>query len=119
MTNLTLLFCFAGIAAMAMLPTHGAPQPDDRGSDAAGPERDPNGPGDRPQTQPPGDHEHHPPPGDDTDDATMHHSFADVKQWVERFDDPARAEWQKPEDVVKALDLRPGMNVADIGAGTG
>lgn len=94
--------------------------PIDRSRSAAGPTpepaRDPNEPGAPPQTQP---HEHHHPPGDDTDDATAHHPFNDVKQWVERFDDPARAEWQKPEEVVKALGLKPGMNVADIGAGTG
>src|SRR5207249_4628871 len=33
--------------------------------------------------------------------------------------DPGRDEWQKPEGVVAALGLRPGMIVADLGAGTG
>lgn len=47
------------------------------------------------------------------------HSFADVDQWVGVFDDPARDEWQKPAEVVKALGPRPGMTIADIGAGTG
>jgi len=56
---------------------------------------------------------------DHSHDATIHHSFEDVEVWVSAFDDPKRAEWQKPEEVVKALDLRSGMNVADIGAGTG
>jgi ubiquinone/menaquinone biosynthesis C-methylase UbiE len=51
--------------------------------------------------------------------ATIHHSFDDVSHWVQVFDDPARAAWQKPADVVKALGLAPGMSVADIGAGTG
>ena len=64
-------------------------------------------------------HHHHQPPSDATDDATMTHSFDDVNEWVARFDDPARAEWQKPEEVVAALGLSAGMSAADIGAGTG
>jgi ubiquinone/menaquinone biosynthesis C-methylase UbiE len=52
-------------------------------------------------------------------DATSRHSFSGVDQWVKIFDDPKRADWQKPEEVVKALGLKPGMIVADLGAGTG
>ncbi len=47
------------------------------------------------------------------------HDFADVEQWRKIFDDPARDAWQKPRELVTALDLRPGMWVADLGAGTG
>jgi predicted methyltransferase len=47
------------------------------------------------------------------------HDFADVEQWRRVFDDPARDAWQKPREVVAALGLRPGMWVADLGAGTG
>src|SRR5436309_10434862 len=54
-----------------------------------------------------------------SDDATSHRSFADVQQWVSVFDDPARDAYQKPGEVVRALRIRPGMRVADIGAGTG
>ena len=36
-----------------------------------------------------------------------------------RLDRPERAQWQKPDEVVSLLDLKPGMAVADIGAGTG
>ena len=32
---------------------------------------------------------------------------------------PSREAWQKPDEVVKALGLKPGESVADIGAGTG
>lgn len=56
---------------------------------------------------------------DQNDDATTHHGFDDVERWVERFDDPERVTWQKPDEVIAALKLSPGMNVADIGAGTG
>jgi SAM-dependent methyltransferase len=54
-----------------------------------------------------------------THDATTHHSFEDVGHWVALFDDPSRDAWQKPASVVEALQLRPGMCVADLGAGTG
>lgn len=47
------------------------------------------------------------------------HDFADVEQWRRVFDDPARDGWQKPRELVAALGLRPGMWVADLGAGTG
>jgi ubiquinone/menaquinone biosynthesis C-methylase UbiE len=52
-------------------------------------------------------------------EATSRHPFDDVKQWVSVFDDPARDAWQKPQELVAALGLRPGMTVADLGAGTG
>ena len=54
-------------------------------------------------------------------DATpgSHHSFDDVEHWVSVFDDPARDAWQKPRELVAALGIRPGMAVADLGAGTG
>ena len=32
---------------------------------------------------------------------------------------PARAKWQKPDQVVRALNLKPGQTIVDIGAGTG
>ena len=54
-----------------------------------------------------------------SDAATSHRSFADVEHWQSVFDDPAREAWQKPAQVVAALQLRPGMRVADLGAGTG
>ena len=51
--------------------------------------------------------------------ATSKRSFADVEQWKRVFDDPGRNVWQKPREVVRALRLRPGMWVTDLGAGTG
>lgn len=35
------------------------------------------------------------------------------------LEDPSRDAWQKPHDVVMALDLKPTDIVADVGAGTG
>jgi ubiquinone/menaquinone biosynthesis C-methylase UbiE len=49
----------------------------------------------------------------------MHHGFTDAGAWANVFDDPARDEWQRPEDVLRALELTPAMVVADVGAGTG
>ncbi len=63
-------------------------------------------------------HGHHH-PSDETDDATARHPFDEIDKWVARFDDPTRDEWQKPDEVVAALKLSPGMTVADLGAGTG
>lgn len=48
-----------------------------------------------------------------------HHAFTDAAEWAKVFDDPARDAWQRPDDVVRAMDLSPTMSVADIGAGTG
>lgn len=36
-----------------------------------------------------------------------------------RMEDPQRAQWQKPDEVVRMLHLRRGSRIADIGAGTG
>lgn len=47
------------------------------------------------------------------------HSFHGAEQWAEVFDDPARDAWQKPDEIVRALALKPDAAVADIGAGTG
>ncbi|MBI4889774.1 MAG: class I SAM-dependent methyltransferase [Acidobacteria bacterium] len=48
----------------------------------------------------------------------MDHRF-DPATYAKAFDNPERDQWQKPEEVIAALDLKPGQAVADIGAGTG
>ncbi|MEO1228475.1 MAG: class I SAM-dependent methyltransferase [Myxococcota bacterium] len=58
-------------------------------------------------------------PGSGPHQGAFHHSFEDAEKWAGVFDDPARAAWQKPDDVVALLGLVPGQTVADLGAGTG
>ena len=49
----------------------------------------------------------------------MAHKFDDPERYAKSFDDPARDKWQMPSRLIEALALKPGMKVADIGAGTG
>ena len=44
---------------------------------------------------------------------------ADLRAFVRRQESPARAEWQKPAAVMRALGVRRGQVVADVGAGPG
>ncbi len=43
----------------------------------------------------------------------------DVDQWLKRFEREDRDVYTRRDEVVAALGLKPGMDVADIGAGTG
>jgi ubiquinone/menaquinone biosynthesis C-methylase UbiE len=49
----------------------------------------------------------------------MHHLHGDPAAYIAALDDPARDAYQKPDEVMKALALRPGEVVADIGSGSG
>src|ERR1035438_3884278 len=49
-------------------------------------------------------HQHHPPSS---------------AEYAKVLEDPTRDEWQKPHDVITALDLKSTDTIADIGAGTG
>jgi len=49
----------------------------------------------------------------------MHKLHQDPKAYIAMLDDPARDEYQKPHEVITALDLKPGEVIADIGAGSG
>jgi ubiquinone/menaquinone biosynthesis C-methylase UbiE len=49
----------------------------------------------------------------------MHHLHSDPAAYIASLDDPARDAYQKPDEVLKALALKPGEVVADIGAGSG
>jgi ubiquinone/menaquinone biosynthesis C-methylase UbiE len=43
----------------------------------------------------------------------------DTDAYIAAQEEPARAAWQKPDEVVKALGVRAGQTVCDIGAGPG
>lgn len=49
----------------------------------------------------------------------MHRLHQDSKAYIAMLDDPARDTYQKPHEVVTALNLRPGEVIADIGSGSG
>jgi ubiquinone/menaquinone biosynthesis C-methylase UbiE len=51
--------------------------------------------------------------------AHQHHPPTTANEYIRVLEDPGRDEWQRPEEVVNKLDLRPGENVADIGSGSG
>ena len=59
-------------------------------------------------------HSHLPPQG-----AAHDHRFNNIDQTVKMFESAERDTLQKPDEVVKQLQLRTGNVVADIGAGTG
>ncbi len=47
------------------------------------------------------------------------HAPRDSAEYARILEDPGRDAWQKPHDVITALDLKPAEAIADIGAGTG
>jgi len=58
-------------------------------------------------------------PGQAAEAHGAHQTFDDPAAYSQSWDDPARDAWQRPADLVAALDVQPGMAVADIGTGTG
>ena len=47
------------------------------------------------------------------------HRFEDPEKYAERWNNPERDAWQKPEEIVAAMQIEPGASVADLGTGTG
>lgn len=47
------------------------------------------------------------------------HRFTEPEAYAERWDSPEREAWQRPLEIVQAMDILPGLTVADIGTGTG
>jgi len=48
-----------------------------------------------------------------------HHPPRSAEEYAKILEEPGRDEWQKPDQVIRALDLKPTEVVADIGAGSG
>ncbi|MDX1344677.1 MAG: class I SAM-dependent methyltransferase [Sedimenticolaceae bacterium] len=48
-----------------------------------------------------------------------HYQNPDVSQWRGVFERDGREVWDRRNDIIRVLDLQPGMAIADIGAGTG
>lgn len=49
----------------------------------------------------------------------MRHVHRDTKAYIAMLEGPARDAYQKPDEVIRALELKPGETVADIGSGSG
>ena len=49
----------------------------------------------------------------------MHRLHRDPKSYIGALEDPKRDLYQKPQEVIMALGLKPGEVIADIGAGSG
>ena len=49
----------------------------------------------------------------------MHRLHRDPQAYIAMLENPARDAYQKPEEVVKALAIKPGETMADIGSGSG
>lgn len=53
------------------------------------------------------------------EEQSKHRNPADLKSYLEHLDSAERDQDQKPAQVIEALGLKPGMAVADLGAGSG
>lgn len=52
-------------------------------------------------------------------DPTHLRPFAEVEDYIAFLERPDRALWQRPDEVIKALELEGGETVVDLGAGSG
>lgn len=52
-------------------------------------------------------------------DINRHYENADYQQWVGTFERAGREVYDKRAEIVAAVQVKPGMAVADVGAGTG
>ena len=50
---------------------------------------------------------------------THHRGPSDINEYIHHLEGSGRDEYQNPDEVIRALDLKPGMIIADIGAGSG
>ncbi len=52
-------------------------------------------------------------------DQHQHRRPENITQYLEHLDSPERDQYQKPLQVIEALNLKPGQAVADLGSGSG
>jgi ubiquinone/menaquinone biosynthesis C-methylase UbiE len=52
-------------------------------------------------------------------DQHQHRRPDDITQYLEQLDSTERDRYQKPSQVIEALNVKPGMAVADLGSGSG
>ena len=57
--------------------------------------------------------------GEGVDRRAMDHRFASPEEFASRWNSSGRDAWQKPQEIVAALNLEQGETVTDLGAGTG
>lgn len=53
------------------------------------------------------------------EDQHQHRRPENIAQYLEHLDSPERDQYQKPFQVIEALNLKPGQAVADLGSGSG
>ncbi len=51
--------------------------------------------------------------------AEQHRPPESTSEYIKSLEEPEREAWQKPDEVVEKLELKPGEVVADLGAGSG
>ena len=50
---------------------------------------------------------------------SIDHRFEDAEKWADIFENPERDAWQKPDEVIRSLELPADAVIADIGSATG
>lgn len=59
------------------------------------------------------------PHGHSGDPHRKHGNPADLDAYISKMEAPDREGWQKPDEVIRALNIKPGQVICDIGAGPG
>ena len=52
-------------------------------------------------------------------DGAARHGSRDIEDYIRRMESADRAAWQKPDEVIAALNIKPGERIADVGCGPG
>ena len=53
------------------------------------------------------------------DETGMHNRFEDAEKWAGIFENPERDAWQKPDELIRSLEIPSDAVIADIGSATG